>query len=253
MSSRLEKALLEFNEILFNCVPFSERYVSRHDYILSKKVVEEKYSLCEGDPEYVEWVLILLSRSPRFLDNSKKQQKQPLIITKHFRPYYTKQLMLFLKDDEFLIECGEIISGILQSTNLWRGLQRRLDFYAYQYFMRKYNSNTNIENISPKEQDPFTADALFCFVEMDVMQIFNNPMEIVYDELFRQFVSLINEGIEESDSTSYSFYVASYFTSNVYGYANDIGQIWMERLTEDIFRKKLVQFNEKLRKRIEQI
>jgi hypothetical protein len=64
VSKRLNEAFRGVCERLLDCVPtnFSKRYVTRLDYVVAKREVEDKYHLCEGDPEWLTFEVIILAQ-----------------------------------------------------------------------------------------------------------------------------------------------------------------------------------------------
>lgn len=59
---------------LFDKVPEKpyDCIVDRSTYRKALRKIEARYSLAEGDPEYLEWVLLLIGRSPRFKKEEDK-------------------------------------------------------------------------------------------------------------------------------------------------------------------------------------
>lgn len=63
---------------LFGFVPENpgDYYVKRKTYTTAMKEVQKEFHLEKGDPRLVLFVLEQLSRSPRFIDSSKKTRKK---------------------------------------------------------------------------------------------------------------------------------------------------------------------------------
>ncbi|MCI3922670.1 hypothetical protein MO973_20775 [Paenibacillus sp. TRM 82003] len=68
--NRISRAYREFLELTFNTMPQHpcELWVSREAYVNAMNFVEAKYKLKVGDPDFLEWRLTLLGRSPMILE-----------------------------------------------------------------------------------------------------------------------------------------------------------------------------------------
>lgn len=74
MSTRISDAYETFMLALFGEVPKNpqEHTVSRATYDEKMRAVQEDFNLKEGDPEFLEWIITLLARSPKFEQEGTK-------------------------------------------------------------------------------------------------------------------------------------------------------------------------------------
>lgn len=70
MDNRLDAAYNEFMEELFGTVPTqpAQEFVDREKYREVMIKVQKRYGLEQGDPDFLEWVLTLVGRSPQLVD-----------------------------------------------------------------------------------------------------------------------------------------------------------------------------------------
>jgi hypothetical protein len=66
VDDRIGRAYIELMTKLFGSVPANphERSVERDTYDTAMKDVQEQYGLEQGDPDFLEWVLTVVGRSP---------------------------------------------------------------------------------------------------------------------------------------------------------------------------------------------
>lgn len=71
--NRISMAYREFSTLLFDTVPRqqSELWVSREAYVNAMNFIEAKYKLKVSDPDFLEWRLTLLGRSPMFIEEEE--------------------------------------------------------------------------------------------------------------------------------------------------------------------------------------
>lgn len=74
-AERINLAYKEFLMLLFGALPRqpSALWVSREAYSEAMKAIEDKYRLNIGDPNFLEWRLTLLGRSPRIINTEPKE------------------------------------------------------------------------------------------------------------------------------------------------------------------------------------
>ena len=163
----------------------------------------------------------------------------------NYKPEYSKQMERFLKDPNFLKEHGITILAILDSISFWQSLKRRVDFLFYSFAL-KYDAG-----ISPKETYMLNADALYTLVESDIISLKLNYEELLIDELYRQFISFLKSELQSAEA--YNFFSAPYCSVDPYKVIPSHVTIWLEQLTEEMFREPLSVLIRQFQSRVRRI
>ena len=140
--------------------------------------------------------------------------------------------MRYLKEPNFLKEHGMTILSILSSQSFWQSLKRRVDFLFYSFALQ-YDAG-----ISPKETYYLNADALFELGRSDIFGLKLNYEELLIDVLLRHFIAFLKG--EPRSEEAYEFFSAPYCSSDPYNNIPSHGTIWLEQLTEELFREPLI-------------
>jgi hypothetical protein len=145
--------------------------------------------------------------------------------------------------------CGEWILGVLSSSIFWNRLRRRIDMMSFAVIQE---GRTDGE-MRPHELDPITADMMFsAMVEPHIKRIAKFAPIWLADELFRIIVLDQKEGLVESEDSKYTFFMAPYFSSDVYGELGDVGNRRLNDLVEDVFRQPLRSWINEIEQMMEQ-
>jgi hypothetical protein len=247
-ASKIPAAFHDLMLLLFGEIPkdLCNRYVSRNHYMNAQKTVEKKYNLVAGSPEYLEWILTLVGRSPHFPDENNKQNLAK--VPHQYRAISWQQFEEMLKEQTFVKKYGRTVLYILDSLFYWKAIQRRFDFLVYASIVRQEPS---VAFLWPREQGGLETDATFTLIEMDLSKLIQPAKHVLIEELFRQWVRGIVEDLPKfDDQGDYMFFTAPYFSSVVYDQHQTQGQVWLEQLTNDLCYEPLHELKNEIKARI---
>lgn len=79
-NERIQKAYDEFMIELFGEVPkdVSLMTVSRSGYTKAMQDVQTKYSIKQGDPDFIEWLFTLIGRSPMIIEDEETTEERAM-------------------------------------------------------------------------------------------------------------------------------------------------------------------------------
>ncbi|RDU35660.1 hypothetical protein DRW41_16055 [Neobacillus piezotolerans] len=172
-----------------------------------------------------------------------------MMVSDKYRPSCRADFINLLRNKAFLKDCGELMNDLLKSDGFWAALERRLDFVMYTILQMDFLGGGLGESFLFRNFDSLTTDALFTMGEEAVKEKLPEPLTIIHDELFRQYVIVAARGTAEVRVEDYEFFVAPYFSGGGLFSEKPNGQHWMEELAEEIFRPALNSLIVEIRQR----